>query len=100
MLPVVRGIPETTRQIGLYTILMVAISLVLWAVGRMGLVYLVAAVGLGAVFLWQAWRLWRQGSSEEASTAGAIRLYKYSISYLTLLFAAVAVDAVVLSAVA
>jgi len=61
---------------------------------------LVAAVGLGAVFLWQAWRLWQQGSSEEGSTAGAIRLYKYSISYLTLLFAAVAVDAVVLSAVA
>jgi protoheme IX farnesyltransferase len=100
MLPVVRGIPETTRQIGLYTVLMVAISLVLWVVGRMGLVYLAAAVGLGAVFLWQAYRLWQQGSSEEASTAGAIRLYKYSISYLTLLFAAVAVDAVVLGAVA
>jgi len=100
MLPVVRGIPETTRQIGLYTVLMVAISLVLWAVGRMGAVYLVAAVGLGAIFLWQAYRLWRQGSSEEGSTAGAIRLYRYSISYLTLLFAAVAVDAVVLGAAA
>ena len=93
MLPVVRGIPETTRQIGLYTILMVAISLVLWAVARMGWVYLAAAVVLGAIFLRQAYALWRQGESEEASTAGAIRLYKYSISYLTLLFAAVAVDA-------
>ena len=40
MLPVVRGIPETTRQIGLYAILMVAISLVLWAVARMGWIYL------------------------------------------------------------
>ena len=40
-------------------------------------------------------RLWRAGASEEGSTAGAIRLYKYSISYLTLLFAAVAVDALV-----
>jgi protoheme IX farnesyltransferase len=100
MLPVVRGIPETTRQIGLYTVLMVAISLVLWAVARMGLVYLAAAVALGAVFLWQAYRLWRQGASEEASTAGAIRLYKYSISYLTLLFAAVAVDAIVVGAIA
>jgi heme O synthase-like polyprenyltransferase len=39
--------------------------------------------------------LWRQGDSEERSTAGAIRLYKYSISYLTLLFAAVVVDALV-----
>ena len=36
MLPVVRGVPETTRQIGLYTILLVAISLVLFAVARMG----------------------------------------------------------------
>ncbi|TFG68419.1 MAG: protoheme IX farnesyltransferase [Thermomicrobiales bacterium] len=96
MLPVVKGIPETTRQIGLYAILMVAISLALFTVGRMGLIYLMAAVGLGAIFLWQAYGLWRRGSSEEASTAGAIRLYKYSISYLSLLFLAVAVDALVL----
>jgi heme O synthase-like polyprenyltransferase len=51
---------------------------------------------LGAIFLWKAYRLWRRGSSEEASTAGAIRLYKYSISYLSLLFVAIAVDALVL----
>jgi protoheme IX farnesyltransferase len=95
MLPVVRGIPETTRQIALYTALMVAISLVLWPVARMGLIYLGAAVGLGAVFLWQAWSLWRRGASEEASTQGAIGLYRYSISYLSLLFLAVAVDALI-----
>jgi protoheme IX farnesyltransferase len=96
MLPVVRGIPETTRQIGLYTILLVAISLVLFAVARMGLIYLVAAVVLGGIFIWQSYRLWRAGDSEERSTAGAIRLYKYSITYLTLLFAAVALDALLL----
>jgi len=100
MLPVVRGVPETTRQIGLYTILMVAISLVLFAVARMGPIYLVAALVLGGLFLRQAWQLWRRGSSEEESTAGAIRLYRYSISYLTLLFAAIAIDALVMSAVA
>jgi heme o synthase len=94
MLPVVRGIPETTRQILLYTLLMIAISLVLFAVARMGAVYLIAAVVLGAIFLWRAIVLWRQGSSPEQSTAQAIRLYKYSISYLTLLFLAVAVDAI------
>ncbi len=94
MLPVVRGIPETTRQILLYTILMVAISLVLFAVARMGVIYLGAALLLGGIFVWQAYRLWRVGSSPEESTAGAIRLYRYSISYLTLLFAAVAVDAI------
>jgi protoheme IX farnesyltransferase len=95
MLPVVRGIPETTRQIALYTLLMVAISLLLWPVARMGLIYLGAAVGLGAVFIWQAYALWRRGASEEASTQGAIKLYKYSISYLSLLFLAIAVDALV-----
>jgi protoheme IX farnesyltransferase len=94
MLPVVRGIPETTRQILLYTVLMIAISFVLFAVARMGLVYLVAAAVLGAAFLWRAWVLWRQGTSPEESTAQAIRLYKFSISYLTLLFAAVAIDAI------
>ena len=95
MLPVVKGIAETSRQIVLYSVLMVAISLVLWAVARMGWIYLFAAVVLGALFLRQAWILWRQGSAPEASTAQAIRLYRYSITYLTLLFAAVAVDAVV-----
>jgi protoheme IX farnesyltransferase len=95
MLPVVRGIPETTRQIALYTILLVAISLVLFAVARMGLIYLVAAVVLGAIFIRQSYRLWREGDSEERSTVGAIRLYKYSITYLTLLFMAVALDALV-----
>jgi len=99
MLPVVRGVPETTRQIGLYTILMVAISLVLFAVARMGPIYLAAAVILGALFLRQAWQLWRRGASEDQSTAGAIRLYRYSISYLTLLFAAIAIDALAMTAV-
>jgi protoheme IX farnesyltransferase len=93
MLPVVRGIPETTRQIALYTLLLVALSLVMFAVGRMGAIYLGAAAVLGGIFVWQAYRLWREGASEERSTAGAIRLYRYSITYLTLLFAAVAVDA-------
>jgi protoheme IX farnesyltransferase len=94
MLPVVRGVPETTRQIGLYTILLVAISMVLFAVARMGLVYLTAALVLGVIFLWQALRLWREGTGE-GSTARAISLYRYSITYLTLLFAAVAIDTLV-----
>ena len=96
MLPVVRGIAETSRQIGLYSILLVAISLLLFAVARLGWIYLASALLLGGLFLRQAWILWRQGSAPEASTAQAIRLYRYSISYLSLLFLAVAVDAIVL----
>ena len=95
MLPVVRGSAETTRQIFLYTILLVAISLIFFAVAKMGLIYLVAAVVMGALFLWHAGRLARTVSAE-GTTTGAIHLYKFSISYLTVLFAAVAVDALVL----
>jgi protoheme IX farnesyltransferase len=95
MLPVVKGVRETARQIALYTILLVAISLIFFAVAKMGLVYLVAAVVLGVVFLWRAFVLWQQAASPDGSLAQAIRLYRYSISYLTLLFAAVAVDSLV-----
>ena len=95
MLPVVRGIAETSRQIGLYTILLVALTVVFGIVARMGVLYLVAAVALGAAFLWRAYVLWRQGTAPEESTAQAIRLYRYSITYLTVLFAAVALDTVV-----
>jgi protoheme IX farnesyltransferase len=100
MLPVVRGVPETARQIALYTVLLVAVSLVFYAVARMGPVYLVAAVVLGTGFLWRAWVLWRQATSPEASLAQAIRLYKFSISYLTLLFVAVAVDSLLIGTAA
>ena len=61
----------------------------------MGSIYLAAAVVLGAIFLWQAYAPVAPRRVRGGSTAGAIRLYKYSISYLTLLFAAVAVDALV-----
>jgi heme o synthase len=90
MLPVVRGVEETARQILLYTIVMVAVSLVFGAVGGMGLIYPVAAVVLGAVFLAYAVHLLRT-----ASMKVAMQLFRYSISYLGLLFAAMAVDAVV-----
>ena len=95
MLPVVRGIAETGRQIVLYTVLLVALTLVFAVVAQMGTVYVAAASVLGAIFLWRAFVLWRQGSAAEASTTQAIRLYRYSISYLTLLFAAVVVDTLV-----
>ena len=89
MLPVVRGEAETARQIVLYTIALVAVSLLLLPAAGMGWVYLVAAVGLGIVFLVYAWQL----RADAADGRAAIRLFRYSISYLTLLFAAVAADA-------
>jgi protoheme IX farnesyltransferase len=88
MLPVVRGEAETARQIGLYSILLVIVSLLLWPTAGMGLIYLVSAIALGGLFLLYAWRLWRRSADGRA----AIHLFRYSISYLTLLFIAVAAD--------
>ena len=91
MMPVVRGEAETARQIVLYTLLLFAVSLLLFPAAEMGLIYLVAAVGLGAAFVWYALRVLRDASDGKA----AIGLFRYSISYLTLLFAAVAVDSLI-----
>ncbi len=91
MLPVVRGEAETARQIVLYTLLLVGVSLLLWPAAGMGLIYVAAAIGLGAVFLVYAVRLRRNAADGRA----AIHLFRYSISYLTLLFAAVALDSLV-----
>jgi protoheme IX farnesyltransferase len=90
MLPVVRGEAETGRQIVLYSLLLVAVSLLLLPAAGMGLIYLVAAVGLGAAFVWYAVRVLRNATDGRA----ALGLFRYSISYLTLLFAAVAVDSI------
>ena len=87
MMPTVVGFTRTARQIVLYTLLLWAASLVFYPVARMGDLYLVVAAVLGAIFLWQAVQLLRDRTPERA-----MRLFGYSISYLTLLFAAMAVD--------
>ncbi|HEV8165161.1 MAG TPA: UbiA family prenyltransferase, partial [Actinomycetota bacterium] len=88
MLPVVRGPRETSHQILYYTLLLVAVTLLLYPAGRMGLVYLTAAVLLGGMFVWRAAQLWRDTSGRRA-----IRLFSFSNRYLALLFAAMALDA-------
>lgn len=90
MLPAVSGEEETKRQIWLYSLALVAISLLLPLSGVTGLIYLSAALVLGGVFLFYAFRLWR-GTSAGAASA----LFRYSIIYLALLFGAMAVDGLV-----
>jgi len=90
MLPVVRGERETTRQIVLYSLGLVVVTLLPWAWGTVGLVYLASALGLGAVFIWLAERLRRDTTSRRA-----VVLFHYSLAYLALLFVAMAVDLVV-----
>src|SRR5581483_10674629 len=90
MLPAMVSIGKTARQIVVYTIILWATSLLFASVGGMGLIYLGAAVVLGAAFLLQALQLRRDGTPKRA-----MRLFSYSISYVTLLFGAMAVDQLV-----
>src|SRR5207247_1199463 len=62
MLPVVRGDRETGRQIALYSLILVAITLAFFSVARMGFVYLGVAMVLGAVFVYHAIAIWRDGT--------------------------------------
>lgn len=93
MLPAVASMAHTSRRIVRYTVALLACSLLFaWAAG-MGAVYTVSAVALGAVFLFHAVRLALEGTPERA-----MRLFGWSISYVTLLFTAMAVDQLLRSA--
>jgi protoheme IX farnesyltransferase len=85
MLPAVAGIEATTRRMLLYTGLMVGVSLMLVPLGGMSWIYLVAALGLGAWFLWDTWRVYREPDL-------AMKLFTTSTVYLSALFAAVMLD--------
>jgi heme o synthase len=87
MLPVVTTLARTARQILLYSVVLVAVTLLFAAVGHMGPLYVAAAAVLGAIFLFYAERLRR-----EETPKAAVALFRYSITYLTLLFVAMAGD--------
>ena len=87
MLPVVRGERETARQIVLYSLVLVAVTLTPWAWGSAGLGYVAAALALGGAFVWLAERLRRDLTPRRAAL-----LFHYSLLYLALLFVALALD--------
>lgn len=91
MLPVVTDVRSVTRSIVVYSWIMVATSLVLIPVASMGWVYSVAAGVLGAVFLVEA-HLLRRRALADPQDARPMRLFHWSITYLALLFLAVAID--------
>ncbi len=90
MLPVTAGPEETGRQILWHSLGLVAVSLLLPVWSPAGLVYEASAAVLGAAFLYYAVTLWRTGSGRAAWA-----LFRYSIVYLALLFAAIALDGLV-----
>jgi heme o synthase len=90
MLPVVKGEAETRRQILLYSLLLLALTLVLFAMGTMGYFYLAGAVILGGGLVYLAIRLWRDQSKKWART-----LFWYSNMYLAAIFAIMVLDRVI-----
>ncbi len=96
MLPVTNGAKETRRQIFVYTLVLVPLTLAPFAAGFSGVPYAVAATLLGAVFLQRVWAVLRDRQDEEGTSltrdAPARAAFKYSIYYLFALFGALAVD--------
>jgi protoheme IX farnesyltransferase len=88
MLPVTHGVPYTRLNILLYSILLLLVTLMPYLIGMSGLIYLLAAIGLGVYFLYYAIRMYRDHEDEELP----MRMFKYSISYLGFLFAALLID--------
>ncbi len=99
MLPVVAGAKETRRQIMLYALILVPVSLAPWARGFSGPVYGAAAAVRGAGFLVSTWRVLRDRQDAAGNSltndAPARAAFRYSIAYLFILFGALAVDRLV-----
>ena len=87
MLPVTHGVPYTKLQILLYTLLLLAVSVLPFAIGMSGLLYLAAALLLGLGFLWHAVQLYRTEDDQ-----WPMRTFRYSIWYLSALFAVLLLD--------
>jgi heme o synthase len=92
MLPVVASLRTTAVRIVLYTLLLWALTIVFAPVAGMGDIYIAAALALGAVFTWRAVGLLRDSSPQ-----AAMRVFTWSITYITLLFGAIALDQLVRS---
>ncbi len=87
MLPVTHGDKFTRLHVLFYTFILVAVTMLPYATHMSGLIYVVSAIALGGVFLYYAFRIYRDYSDRLAQTT-----FRYSILYLTLLFAALLLD--------
>jgi len=87
MLPVTHGVPFTKLQILLYTILLLAVSLLPFVINMSGVIYLAGAIALGIGFIWQAFVLYRSDTDDHA-----MKTFGYSIFYLSLLFGFLLLD--------
>ena len=90
MLPNVKGIPRTKREIMVYSLVLVGVSLAFFPLHVLGPCYGGCALILGAVFLWDAWKVGGVSTQRYARV-----LFKYSLLYLALMCAAMVLDRVI-----
>jgi protoheme IX farnesyltransferase len=95
MMPVVASLRRTTLEILVYSVLMWALTLLIGSSAHLGWVYAVSATLLGGMFTFYALRLFRHAQNDRADVAEAMRLFHFSITYLTALFVMMAVDVLV-----
>ncbi len=95
MMPVVTSLRRTTFEILVYTVLMWALTVLIGPSAHLGWIYALSSTVLGAWFTFYALRLYRHARSGTADVAQAMRLFHFSITYLTALFVAMAVDVLV-----
>jgi len=95
MMPVVASLRRTTLEILVYTVIMWALTLLIGSSAHLGWVYAVSATVLGAMFTYYALRLFRHARVDKADVAEAMRLFHFSITYLSALFILMAVDVLV-----
>jgi len=88
MLPVTHGVPYTRLNILLYSILLLLVTIMPYLIGMSGLIYLLVALGLDSYFLYYAIRMYSDHEDEELP----MQMFRYSISYLGYLFAALLID--------
>ncbi len=95
MMPVVASLRRTTLEILVYSVILWAITMLIGPLAHLGWIYALASTVLGALFSFYALRLYRHAVSNKADVAEAMRLFHFSITYLTALFVFMAVDVLV-----
>jgi len=95
MLPVVASMKRTTTEIVYYTVALVAVSFLLGPVAHMGWIYMITAAVAGAGFLYLVTRLWGLAQADAVTGRDAMKVFGYSITYLTVLFVAMAGDVLI-----
>jgi protoheme IX farnesyltransferase len=95
MMPVVASLRRTTLEILIYSVVLWALTLLIGTSAHLGWIYAISATVLGAMFTFYALRLYRHARNDKADVAEAMKMFHFSITYLSALFILMAVDVLV-----